>query len=243
MNEPSSTTFSFLNGLTWSDFFQTYKSYIIGSIIILSLLVFGIWWWNNKKVSTNESEEAKVNQTNKTFKHKHNNNNKNNDNNKDNEKTHKPHISEKDFDIGKEKMKDTLHHMDKATEDLKKVIESIRQTNVHEISSEDISKKQEELTNRIDYILNFIKKMNEQAKKFGGFLLEDSRKLKKYTSDFQAIVDKDVKSAQEKFENAVLLVQDLTKEISSNQTETEPDPEIVVEEKAEPILENTEQGL
>ena len=75
--------------------------------------------------------------------------------------------------------------------------------------------QQEELAEELEFTLNFLKKMNEQAKKFGGFLLEDARELKQYTKEFQANVDADVKSAQEKFEKAVLLVQDLTKEMSS----------------------------
>jgi hypothetical protein len=85
----------------------------------------------------------------------------------------------------------------------------------------------ENLTESLEFTLNFIKKMNEQAEKFGGFLLEDAHELKQYTPEFQAKVDGDVKSAQGKFEHAVLLVQDLTKEMSSSEipTESEPTPE------------------
>ena len=67
--------------------------------------------------------------------------------------------------------------------------------------------------------------MNEQAKKFGAFQLEDALEFKQYTPEFQAKIDADVKYAQEKFEHAVLLVQDLTKEMSSNETQSGPEPE------------------
>jgi FtsZ-interacting cell division protein ZipA len=205
--ETGSNSFSFSISLSWTDFFQKYKIYIIiGAIVIIALIILGIWWWNKKKTPSQESFTQDFKEEQSPSKHRHE------------EQPEKRPINEKNFGIGKEKMKGTLQLMDKSTDDLKNIIQSIQQTKG---KSSDKDNPVEELTERLEYTLNFIKKMNEQAKKFGGFLLEDARELKQYTPEFQARVDGDVKSAQEKFERAVLLVQDLAKEMSSTEMPTE----------------------
>jgi FtsZ-interacting cell division protein ZipA len=219
-SEPVSNSFSFSMSVSWTDFFQKYKTYIIiGAIVVIALIILGIWWWNKKKAPSQESfkEEDSKKEPNSS-KHTHSHDHHHHDHGDQPEK--RP-INEKNFESGKEKMKGTLNLIDKTIEDLKKIIHSIKQTKGKS------SDEQEELTERLEDTLNFIKKMNEQAKKFGGFLLEDAHELKQYTPEFQAKVDGDVKSAQEKFERAVLLVQDLTKEMSSVETqpESEPTPE------------------
>ena len=225
MSEPvsTSTSPSFLGGLTWSEFFQAHKTYIIiGGVVLIVLIILGIWWWNKKKSSSQESFKEEEKPSNHTHHHHGDHHHHNHE-----DQPEKRHINEKNFGIGKEKMKGTLQLMDKSTEDLKKIIQSIQQTK-GKLSSDDPDKSNinpvEELTESLEYTLNFIKKMNEQAKKFGGFLIEDAHELKQYTPEFQAKVDEDVKSAQEKFERAVLLVQDLTKEMSSK-TQPELTPE------------------
>jgi FtsZ-interacting cell division protein ZipA len=204
--EPVSNSFSFSMSVSWTDFFQKYKTYIIiGSIILVALIVLGIWWWNKKKSSSQESFKDHSTLNASAFKEESDDDkkpSKNKHSHREHDHNHGHHhhhhgdqpekrpINEKNFEIGKEKMKGTLKLIDKTIEDLKKIIHAIKQT------------------------------------KFGGFLLEDAHELKQYTPEFQAKVDGDVKSAQEKFERAVLLVQDLTKEMSSEtQPESEPTPE------------------
>ncbi len=223
--------------VSWTDFFQKYKTYIIiGAIVVIGLIILGIWWWNKKKAPSQESfkeEESKdhspliasaFKEEPKPSKHTHHHNHGDHGHHHHHDHGDQPDkrpINEKNFGIGKEKMKGTLQLMDKSTDELKKIIQSIQQTKGKS------SDAQEKLTESLEFTLNFIKKMNEQAKKFGGFLLEDAHELKQYTPEFQAKVDGDVKSAQGKFEHAVLLVQDLTKEMSSSEipTESEPTPE------------------
>ena len=207
--------------LSWTDFFQKHKTYIIiGAIVVIALVILGIWWWNKKKSSSQESFKEESNEDEKPSKHKHSHHGHNHSHHHSHgDQPEKRPINEKNFEIGKEKMKGTLKLIDKTIEDLKKIIHAIKQTKGKS------SDEQEELTERLEDTLNFVKKMNEQAKKFGGFLLEDAHELKQYTPEFQAKVDGDVKSAQEKFERAVLLVQDLTKEMSSNEEQPEPAPE------------------
>jgi hypothetical protein len=231
--EPVSNSFSFSMSVSWTDFFQKYKTYIIiGAIIIIALVVLGIWWWNKKKSSSQESfkdhstlnasafkEESNNDEKPSKHKHSHHGHDHNHGHHHHGDQPEKRPINEKNFEIGKEKMKGTLKLIDKTIEDLKKIIHAIKQTKGKS------SDEQKELTEDLEDTLNFVKKMNEQAKKFGGFLLEDAHELKQYTPEFQAKVDGDVKSAQEKFEHAVLLVQDLTKEMSSNETQPEPTPE------------------
>ena len=219
--------------LSWTDFFQKHKTYIIiGAIVVVALIILGIWWWNKKKSSSQESFKEDSNEEEKPSKHKHSHHGHDHSHHHHShgDQPEKRPINEKNFEIGKEKMKGTLKLIDKTIEDLKKIIHAIKQTKGKS------SDEQEELTERLEDTLNFVKKMNEQAKKFGGFLLEDAHELKQYTPEFQAKVDGDVKSAQEKFERAVLLVQDLTKEmsftdgsirdkVSSSETQPEPAPE------------------
>ena len=228
--EPVSNSFSFSMSVSWTDFFQKYKTYIIiGAIIIIALVVLGIWWWNKKKSSSQESFKEESNNDEKPSKHKHSHHghdhNHGHHHHHHGDQPEKRPINEKNFEIGKEKMKGTLKLIDKTIEDLKKIIHAIKQTKGKS------SDEQEELTERLEDTLNFVKKMNEQAKKFGGFLLEDAHELKQYTPEFQAKVDGDVKSAQEKFERAVLLVQDLTKEMSSIETQPESEPTLKVTNK------------
>lgn len=234
--EPVSNSFSFSMSVSWTDFFQKHKTYIIiGAIIIIALVVLGIWWWNKKKSSSQESFKDHSTLNASAFKEeskneekpsKHNHSHHGHDHNHGHHHHHhgdqpeKRPINEKNFEIGKEKMKGTLKLIDKTIEDLKKIIHEIKQTKGKS------SDEQEELTKDLEDTLNFVKKMNEQAKKFGQFQLEDAHELKQYTPEFQAKIDADVKYAQEKFEHAVLLVQDLTKEMSSEtQPESEPTPE------------------
>ena len=212
--------------VSWTDFFQKYKTYIIiGAIVVIGLIILGIWWWNKKKAPSQESFKDQSEEEPKSSKHTHHNHNHgdhgHHHHHDHGDQPEKRPVNEKNFGIGKEKMKGTLQLMDKSTEDLKKIIQSIQQTKGKS------SDAQEKLTESLEFTLNFIKKMNEQAKKFGGFLLEDAHELKQYNPEFQAKVDGDVKSAQGKFEHAVLLVQDLTKEMSSSEipTESEPTPE------------------
>jgi hypothetical protein len=115
------------------------------------------------------------------------------------------------FAIGQQKMKGTLDLMDKVNNDLSKLIDKIK-----DISDET---KQKALADKVEDTLNFLKKMNEQAKRFSGLLLEDANTLKQYSPEFQDKVDSDVKSAQQKFEKGVLMVQDMTKEMSSKKSE------------------------
>ena len=209
--------------MSWTDFFQKNKTYIIiGAIVLIGLIVLGIWWWNKKKASTSSSESFQQDSsdkgTNDSKPSKHNHHH-GHDHHHHGDQPEKRPINQKNFEIGKEKLKGTLQLIDKTIEDLKKIIHAIKQTKGKS------SEEQEELTERLEFTLNFVKKMNEQAKKFGAFQLEDARELKQYTPEFQAKIDADVKSAQEKFEHAVLLVQDLTKEMSSNETQPEPTPE------------------
>jgi len=215
--------------LSWTDFFQKHKTYIIiGAIVVIALVILGIWWWNKKKSSSQESFKEESNEDEKPSKHKHSHHGHNHSHHHHShgDQPEKRPINEKNFEIGKEKMKGTLKLIDKTIEDLKKIIHAIKQTK-GKSSDDGLSgiNPVEELTERLEDTLNFVKKMNEQAKKFGGFLLEDAHELKQYTPEFQAKVDGDVKSAQEKFERAVLLVQDLTKEMSSSETQPEPAPE------------------
>ena len=230
--------------LSWTDFFQKHKTYIIiGAIVVIALIILGIWWWNKKKSSSQESFKEESNEDEKPSKHKHSHHGHNHSHhNHHHDHSHgdqpeKRPINEKNFESGKEKLKGTLQLIDKTIEDLKKIIHAIKQTK-GKSSDDGLSgiNPVEELTERLEDTLNFIKKMNEQAKTFGKFQLEDAHELKKYTPEFQAKIDGDVKSAQEKFEHAVLLVQDLTKEmsfiddsirdkVSSSETQSEPVPE------------------
>ncbi len=212
--ETTETGISFLGGLTLSEFWSKHKTYIIiGGIVLIALIAIGVWWWKRKKTPENIIVPSKEEHH---HHHDHHPEEKSLSSKSEASQGKRP-INEKNFEIGKEKMKGTLQIMDKATGDLKEIIQSIQETKGK--TSEDNKKRQEELTKRLEFTLNFLKKMNEQAKKFGGFLLEDAHELKQHTPEFQDKVDSDVKSAQEKFEKAVLLVQDLTKEMSSSDTE------------------------
>ncbi len=212
---------SILGGLSWSEFYLKYKMYIIiGSIVLIGVIGLTIWWWK-KRSSSNEHFSQHHDHAHPSPKQKQNHDHAHPSPKQNHDHDHghqgKRIINEENFNSGKKKMKGTLELMDKVIIDLKKIIDSIKKTKT--LPEEEAKDEQEELTERLEFTLNFLKKMNEQAKKFGSFLIEDAHELKQYSSEFQSSVDQDIQNAQQKFEQGVLLVQDFTTEMSTPSSE------------------------
>jgi hypothetical protein len=176
---------------------------------VLLLIIGFIWWRRRRNASSSDTHDEE---------HDHHH--------------HSPDkrvVNEHNFNIGKEKLKGTLGIMDKAIDNLRKTIEELQTTTD--------SSAQKELKDEVQFHHDFLKKMNDQAIRFRGLLLDDAKTLNSYSEAFQKQVDDQVKQASIKLQKGTQLINTISDKPSTTKSPSTTEQPLTKQPEQDPSIE------